>query len=118
GRPRTGAEQRAPAGRVRRKSVVRNVALAAGSLVAGAELARLLRGCKRPNQGPIEDPFAAEVCAANDRLQVAKLIREFCLQAAEGGLRFGLALLRGQLHDEATRLALPRLPRRPRRSPR
>src|SRR5262249_48338232 len=62
---------------------VMNHALAAGSLVVRAELARLLRRRKRPNQGPIEDPLAAQIRAANDRLQTAKLVREFCLQAAE-----------------------------------
>src|SRR5262249_56032679 len=103
----------APAARVRRNSVVRNHAVGAGRLVARTELARLLRRRKRPNQGPVEDPLAAQIRAANDRLQTAKLVREFCLQAAEGGLRFGLALLRGELHHETTRLALRRLGRSP-----
>jgi len=72
------------------RSVVRNEALAAGGLVVRAELAGLVRRCKRSNHGAIEDALAAEIRAANDRLQPVELVGELCLQAAEGGLRFRL----------------------------
>src|SRR5262245_3397972 len=105
----------APVELVRRNSfTLRKEALAAGGLVAGAELARLLRRGERPHHGPVDNPFAAQVGTANDGLPVAELIGELGLQAAERGLRLTLALLRRELHDEAARGA-SRLGRGPRR---
>src|SRR5438093_13244749 len=80
-----GADQSAPDASVKRSSVVGNHALAAGGLVARAELAGLVRRCKWSDHGPIEYALAAKLRAADDRLQAGKLARQSRLRAREGG---------------------------------
>src|SRR5262249_11494974 len=84
--------------RFKQNSVGRDHTLAAGGLVAGAELDRLLRRGERPHHGAVEYAFAAEISLADDRLPVPELVRELGLQAAVRGLRLRLSLLRGELH--------------------
>ena len=96
-----GADHRARVRRGQWPSVAWDYAMAAGGLVAGTELARLLHRGKRSHHGAVEHPLAAQIGPLNNRLPPAKLIWELCLQAAEGGGCFGLGFLRRELHQKA-----------------
>src|SRR5207302_11308183 len=103
-----GADYLAPLQRVDRQrrttpSILLDDALAAGSLEATAQTIGLAGRGEWPDHRAVEDTLGSEIGAPNGRLLTIEQMRILRLQRADRGLRFGVALLRRNLHDIAAR---------------